>query len=130
MALRETESQSTKQIYGHNGNYFLVTVTLKQDASASGDTEAGTLLGQFSATKKFFEYDDSAIDGTEVAKCILRDTIREADRKAGDVAVSVLYPQRAVYRASALVGEDANGLADLGATAVEPGTNGVEFYII
>jgi hypothetical protein len=89
-------------------------ITLSRDTVApdpEGDRilRAGTVLGEIAATPGIFgPYDDAALDGRAVARCILLNTINLRHGNAAAAAVTW-----GVVREARLIGLDAAGKADL-----------------
>lgn len=93
----------------------------------------GTLLGKRASDNKHYAYDDSATTGEQVATCILMHDVKtDSDGNVyfGDSAVAsqINIPHRTApvyvagtFDAADLVGENANGLADLHARLLPSG---------
>ncbi len=79
-------------------------------AGGNGVLPAGCVLGRVTATKKWKQYNNSANDGTEVARGILRKT---TDTGSGDVQANIVI--RGILKNSMVSGADASALTDLGA---------------
>jgi hypothetical protein len=83
---------------------------------ASGNTLAdGTVLGIITASSKYAAYDDTAVDGTEVAVGIL---MGDVDASGADAAGVALVRGPAVVSEDDLVGLDAAGAAELVALGI------------
>jgi hypothetical protein len=83
-------------------------VTLLAD---QGTLAAGTVLGQITASEKYVAYDDDGTDdGRRVARGVLLETVNTT---GSDKLGNIIYG--GVLKNSALVGIDANGVADLNA---------------
>lgn len=81
--------------------------------SGSGSLVAGTVLGRVTASEKYGEYDDTAIDGTETARAILA---IDVDATSADVnATAYVHGE---FDSSQLTGIDAAGTLDLLALGV------------
>lgn len=101
-----------------NTNFRSKTVIISsaaRDATATRTTKLrpGLVLGQITASKKYKEYDNSASDGSQVAKGILAHTtdLLDADAAAQD-AEAVMVDNGRVDNAK-LYGIDAAGRTDL-----------------
>ena len=111
------QAYTYKQILALNEGADTVSVVFAQDADASADIAAGTVLGEVTASGKYSEYDDENEDGTEVAVGVLKTQIAKADVIAGDVEVAMYYTGS--FRTDQLVGLDAAALVDLKGRTVE-----------
>jgi len=85
--------------------YIVINVTIK---SGEGELEKGQVLGIETASAKYVKYDDTAIDGSAVAKAILADKV---DASSSDVLVAAYI--RGAFVQSSLTDYDAAALADL-----------------
>lgn len=84
-------------------------VTIPVIIGNSGNVEVrGRVLGRVTATGKYGRYDDTATDGTEVARAILA---KEVDATSADVN-TVAYVH-GVFNEAALTGIDTAGKLDL-----------------
>lgn len=110
-------SYDYKQILASDIGHESVSIVVAQDATAVADMEAGTVLGMVTASGEYAPYDDTAGDGTEVARGILKTPISQADLIAGTNDVAMYY--RGAFITSKLVGMDAAGLVDLYAREVQ-----------
>lgn len=82
--------------------------------SGQGILPAGCLLGRRTADKKWGVYDDTADDGREVCRGVLRDA---RDTSEGDILGNVVL--RGQLYNSSLSGVDANAITDLNARVDE-----------
>jgi len=114
-------SYDYKQIIASDTGHESVSVVVAQDAAAAADMEAGTVLGRITATGEYAPYDDTAGDGTEVARGILKTPISQDDLIAGTNDAAMYY--RGAFLTDKLVGMDAAGLVDLYAREIIAGTN-------
>jgi hypothetical protein len=84
--------------------------------SGVGVIAAGTLMGQKTSDKKYYPYNNANSDGTQTARGVLRRPVN-----TGTVA-SAAFDQvsniviQGILKNSMIVGADAAGLTDLGAT--------------
>jgi hypothetical protein len=82
--------------------------------SGQGVLAAGTVLGQKTADKKYYAYDNAKADGTQVARGVLRRgvdtgvTVSAANDQLGNLVIAGILKYQQV------VGIDAAGLTDLG----------------
>ena len=108
-----TQTYEPKEIRaaGYQGQFLAVPVTVKSTQTLT----AGTVLGIITATGLAVAYDDSALDGSEVAAGILVEDV-DAVATGADV-VSSMYV-RGNFQASRLTGLDGSASADLGARTV------------
>jgi len=106
------------------GNYkaeFLLseangTQSRDQITVASGQNlTAGTVIGKITADGKYAAYADGASDGTETAAGII---LADVDASAAD-AEGVIINGNAEVSGDLLVGNDANGTADLEALKIK-----------
>jgi len=104
--------------YKLSDHAIVIGVTIDSAARDSGNTPTTTLrkglvLGKVTASGKYKEYDDAAIDGTETAVCILDDEVKvvDEDGNAADAAATGLI--HGYVDESDLIGIDANGKTDL-----------------
>lgn len=82
-------------------------------AGGQGILPAGTVLGYKTSNKKYYVYDNSASDGTEVARGILLEAVdTNADSNADQLAVIVVA---GVLKNSKLSGADSSAITDLNA---------------
>jgi len=78
--------------------------------SGEGVLEAGTVMGRVTASKKYVAYDDTAVDGSQVARGILRNSIDCTDADGlGDLVMS------GIVKLSKIIGLDAAATTDLNA---------------
>ncbi len=92
------------------GSYTQRGVTL---AGGQGILPIGTVLGRQTANKKYYVYNNSASDGTEVARGLLR---RAADLGAAGSADQLgNIVTRGVVKNSLVSGADSAAIVDLGA---------------
>ena len=88
---------------GHG--WIVINVTIK---AGEGVVAKGTVLGIETASAKYVAYDDTAIDGSAVAKAIIAD---EVDATTYDQLVAAYI--RGAFVESKLTGYDAAALVDL-----------------
>jgi len=97
-------------LYSTSG-YTQKGVTL---AGGQGILYAGTVLGRVSDSKKWAQYDNSANDGTEVARGVLRKTTDTGTGETSqDVQANIVI--RGILKNALISGADANALTDLNA---------------
>ena len=85
--------------------WIVINVTIK---AGEGELAKGTVLGIETASAKYVAYDDTAIDGSAVAKAIIAD---EVDATTYDQLVAAYI--RGAFVESKLTGYDAAALVDL-----------------
>jgi uncharacterized membrane protein len=105
-----TVTNTPKEILASEKGVIIVNITIK---SGEGALVAGQVLGIETATEKYVKYDDTAIDGSEVAQAILGDAI---DTSSSDQLVSAYI--RGAFKKDQLVGYDAAALVDLNGRAI------------
>ena len=105
-----TLSNDPTAILASGHGYIVVSVTIK---TGEGALAKGTVLGIETASEKYVAYDDGAVDGSEVAKAILADTV---DATSTDQLVAAYI--RGAFLKSKLVGYDAAALVDLNGRAI------------
>jgi len=94
-------------------------ITIAAAARDSGNTHRtttlrpGLVLGKITDSGKYAQYDPSAVDGTEVAACILKDQVRVVDEDGNAVDASAIGVVHGRVDESALIGCDAAAKADL-----------------
>lgn len=96
--------------------------TFLQDAGRATDLVFGTLVAQVAASKKWVPFtDETATDGTAIAKGIILDTIPAASLVAGDVVdIPVLVGSGCTVAAEQITIENSKTLDTVvGATTVE-----------
>lgn len=96
---------------GYQGQFLAIPVTVKSTQTLT----AGTVLGIITASGLAVAYDDSAVDGSEVAAGILVEDVDAV--AAGADVVSSMYV-RGNFVASRLTGANQAAAADLGARTV------------
>lgn len=82
-------------------------------AAGQGVLAAGTLLGQKTADKKYYAYNNASSDGTQTARGVLRravDTTGAGNDQLGNIVIA------GILKNSLIVGADSAALTDLGAT--------------
>lgn len=79
-------------------------------AAGQGILPIGTVLGRKTSDKKYYVYNNSASDGTEVARGVLRRPVNTTD---GDQLGNIVIA--GILKLSLVSGADANALTDLGA---------------
>ncbi|MBI5646686.1 MAG: head decoration protein [Ignavibacteriae bacterium] len=84
------------------------TVTLPITLVSGQNLTAGTVLGRITATGKFTAYDNTAVDGSGTAVCILGE---DCDASGGDEKTFAYW--HGEFLESALTGWDANAALDL-----------------
>lgn len=101
----DVASYDRKEIRAMLRDEFQISVTLA--ASAAG-IPIGTVLGNVTSTGLYAPYDNTKTDGSEVARCILAETVLASDAPvpAAAYADGVFYKDR-------LIGLDAAAMADL-----------------
>ena len=104
------ESDTPTKILAVGEYKSVIGVTIK---SGEGVLAKGVVLGIETASKKYVAYDDSASDGSEVAKAILSDKV-DATSKDQLVAVYLL----GIFVKANLTGCDAAAIVDLKAREV------------
>lgn len=84
--------------------------------SGQGVLAAGTVIGQKTADKKYYAYNNANADGTQVARGILRRPVDTGTvvLTANDQVSNIVYKGTLKY--NLLVGLDAAALTDLGMT--------------
>jgi hypothetical protein len=101
------------------GTYEVKTVSIDAAISDGTDTAgivaSGLVLGIITAAGQFKQYDDAAMDGTQVAAAILLHPIKKTDDFGNAIAEPIMAAVvlRARVDGSKLIGLDANGKADL-----------------
>ncbi len=99
----------------------VVTVTV----AANTTLEAGTVLGKITATGKYVEYDNNAVDGTQAAAAILYDRQVNGTGAGVDVAAVILNADSEVrsadlvWKSNQIAGDKTAGLADLLALGIK-----------
>lgn len=85
-------------------------------AGGQGVLAAGTLLGQKTADKKYYAYNNANADGTQTARGVLRRAVDtgSAPGAANDQQGNIVI--MGILKNSMIVGADAAALTDLGAT--------------
>lgn len=84
--------------------------------SGQGVLQAGTILGQKTADKKYYAYNNANADGTQVARGVLRRpvdtglTVSAANDQVSNIVIA------GILKYPLIVGVDAAALTDLGAT--------------
>lgn len=117
--LRDVEVQGSRIREGSHGRDTDRRILLDENTVDAGNTPTTTLrkglcLGKITATDKYKEYDDSAVDGSEVFAGVLSDEIDMLN--GGDGVTPIDQPavliEHAVLRADRCPGLDAGALAD------------------
>ncbi len=107
----QKDAVTDQELLYSTAGYTQKGVTL---AGGQGVLYAGTVLGRVTATKKWGKYNNSAGDGTEVARGILRKTVDTGTGgTAQDMQANIVI--RGILKNSMVSGADANALTDLGA---------------
>lgn len=94
-------------LYSTNGGFTQKGVTL---GSGQGILLAGTVLGQRTADKRYYVYNNAATDGTQTAVGVLR---KNADTSKGDVQGNIVIT--GILKYNMVSGADSAALVDLGA---------------
>lgn len=82
-------------------------------AGGQGILPMGTVLGRVTATKKWKVYDNSASDGTEVARGVLRRAVDTGSSGAPDQLGNIVIS--GILKLEYVSGADSNALTDLNA---------------
>lgn len=98
-------TDTPKEILYSEQGQIKINVTI---LSGEGVLEKGQVLGIVTANEKYAKYDDTAIDGTEVAKAILNSKV---DASSSDQLGVALIS--GAFKKAQLVGYDAAALVDL-----------------
>ena len=109
--MQEVERYERRQVLAIGGTEIKIAVPM---ANSDADIEAGTILGQVTASKEYVPYVQSANDGSEVAMVILAEPVA-----ANSGAISATAYVRGVLYDEAIVGKDAEAIAALGARVVQ-----------
>lgn len=83
-------------------------------AGGQGVLQAGTVLGQKTADKKYYAYNNANADGTQTAAGVLRRPVDTGGPGSADQVSNIVIS--GILKLSAIVGSDAAALTDLGAT--------------
>lgn len=102
-------TQTIPQLVADN-NYGPVRI---KETLTAGNFVAGTVLGRITASGKMTDYDNIAVDGSELATAVL---LEDADASVVDVTALVGYA--GVYRSEKMTGLDADGQSDLEARGI------------
>lgn len=81
-------------------------------AGGQGVLAPGTILGQKTADKKYYKYNNANADGTQTARGVLRRGVDTGTAGAKDQQGNIVI--RGVVKLNMVVGLDAAGLTDLG----------------
>lgn len=95
-------------LYSATGRFTQIGVTI---AAGQGILPIGTVLGRKTSDKKYYVYNNSASDGTQVASGVLR---RAVDTTGADQLGNIVIS--GILRNSLVSGADSSALTDLGAT--------------
>lgn len=100
-----TEGKHTAQFLVSEANAYRSRDAATVTVPANTTYEAGTILGQITATKKYVRHDSDASDGSENEAAILYDTLVNASESAVDNDATIINTDAEV-RASDLTYED------------------------
>lgn len=92
-----------------------VPVTVLGDDTINGELIQGTALGMITVGGKYGKYDDTAIDGREVMRGLLWQSVTATTANGDQAAVMVVH---GVVDESQTTGVDAAGKVDVGATFI------------
>lgn len=106
-----TTTYTDPEILYSSVGYTQKGVTL---AGGQGVLPAGTVLGQKTADKKYYVYNNSAGDGTQTASGVLRRPVDTGGPGSPDQLSNIVIT--GILKANMVSGADAAALTDLGAT--------------
>ncbi len=119
IGLGSTVSADPSEIrFTDHGRECTVAIVIASTAEDGENTPTTTLrkglvLGKVTASGKYMQYDDTAEDGTAVARLILEDEVNLLDETGAAADTEALGAFRGDFIASALIGLDANAKTDL-----------------